>query len=90
MSWWGSHEIKQCSSRFLLARYYPLTTIPKASSKHPAGFASVSNSYTWPYVFLHKIVNKFGRSFVADRFNSWSWACSTTFSGVGAPESVRP
>ena len=76
------------TSTCTLARYYPKTTIPMAPSCQPRGFTSVLSSYSWPTVFMERMVQQFGEDFMIRRLRSWKWSCSTAFSGVGAPESV--
>ena len=71
-------------------RYYPKTSIPMACADDPKGFASVNASFNWPTVFRGKLSPKFGPKVVTERLKRWKWACSTAFSGVGAPESVIP
>ena len=70
------------------ARYYPKTSIPMASESHPDGVASVRESFKWPERFMDRMVQQFGEVWLSQRLRSWSWSCSTAFSGVGAPESV--
>lgn len=84
-----SNIIQPYPSCFLLARFYPMTSVPKAVHDDPAGAASVSESFKWPHMFIKKVAAEFGVQFVIERLQSWRWSCSTTFSGVGAPESVR-
>lgn len=84
-----SPSIQAYPTCFLLARFYPLTTVPKAVDDDPHGPASVSESFKWPQMFIQKIAAEFGEQFVIERLKSWQWSCSTTFSGLGAPESVR-
>ena len=83
-----SKNEKALTSTCTPARYYPKTTIPMASSCQPKGFASALSSYGWPTVFMERMVQQFGESFMIRRLRSWKWSCSTAFSGVGAPESV--
>ena len=83
---WGAHPDK---TEFPCVRQkYPKCTIFAASDQHPKGFVSVENAFSWPTVFLRRLADKFGQSWVCERINSWSWSMSTAFSGIGAAESV--
>lgn len=67
---------------------YPKTTVDAASESHPQGFASVMDAFSWAKVYLTRLSDRFGPSWVAKRLRRWCWTFSSSFSGIGAPETA--
>ena len=86
----GNHFVNSCDLKFQkqCLRFYPKTSISKASDQHPQGPRTIHECYKWPAVFLDRLFKAFGRQKVIAKLRAWKWDVSTTFSGIGAPESV--
>ena len=68
---------------------YPKTSLAKPGESDPAGPRSVAASFQWPKMFLSRLIAKFGKAHVHQRFHNWRWAVTTAFSGVGCPETAH-
>ena len=81
-----SHSLQLNTSR---TAKYPKTTLDKPGESDPAGPRSVNASFRWPKMFLSRLIAKFGKAHVQQRFGNWRWAVTTAFSGVGCPETAH-